>query len=126
MLIGTPKVEADTINEPLRLDEKEYRMHVGKHKYAKSAITHYKVRESTDTHSLLEVRIETGRQHQIRAHMAWMGNAVVGDERYGKKGGRMGLHAMRLSFVHPISKNNMLLEVDAPRDFYALIASSIV
>ena len=81
VVVGTPKVEADTITEPLRLDEKEYRMHVGKHKYAKSAITHYKTLESNDTRSLLEVRIETGRQHQIRAHMAWMGNAVVGDER---------------------------------------------
>jgi len=118
---GTPKQEADTITEPLRLDEKEYRMHVGKHKDAKSAITHYKVLESNDTRSLLEVRIETGRQHQIRAHMAWMGNSVVGDERYGKKGGRMGLHAMRLSFVHPVSKKEMLLEVDAPRDFYGLM-----
>jgi len=118
---GTPKVEADTITEPLRLDEKEYRMHVGKHKDAKSAITHYKLRESSDTRSLLEVRIETGRQHQIRAHMAWMGCSVVGDERYGKKGGRMGLHAMRLAFVHPITQKNVLLEVDAPRDFYSLL-----
>ena len=118
---GTPKVEADTITEPLRLDEKEYRMHVGKHKDAKSAITHYKMLESNDIHSLLEVRIETGRQHQIRAHMAHMGNSVVGDERYGKKGGRMGLHAMRLNFVHPISHKNVLLEVDAPRDFYGLL-----
>jgi len=118
---GTPKLEADTITEPLRLGEKEYRMHVGKHKDAKSAITHYKVLESNDTRSLLEVRIETGRQHQIRAHMAWMGNSIVGDERYGKKGGRMGLHAMRLSFVHPVSKKQVLLEVDAPRDFYGLM-----
>ncbi len=118
---GTPKAEADTITEPLRLDEKEYRMHVGKHPDAKSAITHYKVVESTETRSLLEVSIETGRQHQIRAHMAWMGNAVVGDERYGKKGGRMGLHARRLNFVHPVSKRNIILEVDAPRDFYALL-----
>jgi 23S rRNA pseudouridine1911/1915/1917 synthase len=118
---GTPQKEADTITEPLRLDEKEYRMHVGKHKDAKSAITHYKVRESSDTRSLIEVRIETGRQHQIRAHMAHMGNAIVGDERYGKKGGRMGLHAMRLNFMHPISHKNILLEVDAPRDFYSLL-----
>ena len=118
---GTPKVEADTITEPLRLNEKEYRMHVGKHKDAKSAITHYQVKKSTDNRSLLEVRIETGRQHQIRAHMSWMGNAVVGDERYGKKGGRMGLHAMRLNFVHPITQKNVLLEVDAPRDFYSLL-----
>lgn len=118
---GTPKIEADTITEPLRLDEKEYRMHVGKHKDAKSAITHYEVKDSTDKRALLEVRIETGRQHQIRAHMAHIGNPIVGDERYGKKGGRMGLHAMRLSFVHPVSEKKMLLEVDAPREFYALL-----
>jgi len=118
---GTPKIEADTITQPLRLDEKEYRMHVGKHKDAKSAITHYKILESNDTRSLLEVRIETGKQHQIRAHMSWMGNAIIGDERYGTKGGRMGLHAMRLSFVHPISKKNIALEVDAPIDFYGLM-----
>jgi len=121
VVVGTPKAEANTITEPLRLDEKEYRMHVGKHKDAKPAITHYKVLESNDTRSLLEVRIETGRQHQIRAHMAWMGNSIVGDERYGKKGGRMGLHAMRLSFVHPVSKKQVLLQVDAPRDFYGLL-----
>ena len=118
---GTPKVKTDTITQPLRLDEKEYRMHVGRHKHAKSAITHYVVKESTDIRSLLEVRIETGRQHQIRAHMAWMGCAVIGDERYGTKGGRMGLHATRLSFVHPIGKRDIVLEVDAPRDFYALL-----
>ena len=123
---GTPKVEADTITEPLRLDEKEYRMHVGKHKDAKSAITHYKILESTDTRSLLEVRIETGRQHQIRAHMSWMGNSIVGDERYGKKGGRMGLHAMRLSFIHPVNQKQVLLEVDAPRDFYGLLKQVII
>ncbi len=121
VVVGTPKVDADTISEPLRLDESEYRMHVGAHKFAKSAITHYKLLESSDTHSLLEVRIETGRQHQIRAHMSWMGNSIVGDERYGKKGGRMGLHAMKLSFVHPVSGKKILLEVDAPRDFYGLI-----
>jgi len=121
IVTGTPKVEADTITEPLRLDEQEYRMHVGEHKDAKPAITHYKVQENTEARSLLEVRIETGRQHQIRAHMAWLGCSVVGDERYGKKGGRMGLHAVKLSFVHPISKNNINLEVDAPRDFYTLL-----
>ena len=118
---GTPKVEANTITEPLRLDEKEYRMHIGKHKDAKPAITHYKILESKESRSLLEVRIETGRQHQIRAHLSHMGNAVVGDERYGKKGGRMGLHAMRLAFVHPISQKPVSLEVDTPVDFYGLL-----
>ncbi|HIP28070.1 MAG TPA: RluA family pseudouridine synthase [Sulfurovum sp.] len=118
---GTPKAETDSITQPLRLDEKEYRMHVGAHKFAKPAITHYKVLESSGSRSLLEVRIETGRQHQIRAHMAWIGNAIVGDERYGTKGGRMGLHAMRLSFVHPVSGKGLVLEVEGSREFYGLV-----
>ena len=118
---GSPKESTGTITEPLRLDEKEYRMHVGAHKDAKPAITHYKVLESTDTRSLLEVRIETGRQHQIRAHMAWLGHSIVGDERYGTKGGRMGLHALKLTIVHPKMKKNLTIDVDAPRDFYGLL-----
>ena len=118
---GTPNKKADTITEPLRLDEREYRMHVGAHRDAKPAITHYELRRSTTHRSLLEVRIETGRQHQIRAHMSWMGSPVVGDERYGKRGTRMGLHATRLDLKHPISGRDIELEVDAPSDFYSLL-----
>jgi 23S rRNA pseudouridine1911/1915/1917 synthase len=118
---GRPKEAQGTITQPLRLDEKEYRVHVGEHPDAKKAITHYKVIESKEKHSLLEVKIDTGRQHQIRAHMAWLGHAVVGDERYSIKGGRMGLHAFRLSFTHPVSKNPLTFEVDAPIDFYSLL-----
>ena len=103
------------------MDEKDYYMHVGAHKEAKPAITHYKLLESSNGKSLLEVNIETGRQHQIRAHMSWMGNAILGDERYGKKGGRMGLHAHKLTFLHPKTKNKINLEVDATKDFYALM-----
>jgi len=118
---GTPKESKGSITQPLRLDEKEYRVHVGEHPNAKPAITHYEVKESSEKRSLLEVRIETGRQHQIRAHMSWLGNSIVGDERYGKKGGRMGLHALRLKIMHPKTKNPLTFEVDAPRDFYALL-----
>ncbi len=101
---STPKESKGTIDQALRLDEKEYRMHVGAHPNAKKAVTHYSVQKSTDTRSLIEVNIETGRQHQIRAHMAWLGHPVIGDERYGTKGGRMGLHALRLHIYHPIKK----------------------
>jgi len=118
---GTPKEPQGTITEPLRLDEKEYRVHVGEHPNAKKAITHYKVLESKEKRSLIEIKIDTGRQHQIRAHMNWLGYSVVGDERYGTKGGKMGLHAHKLSFVQPTTKNKITLEVDAPRDFYALL-----
>jgi 23S rRNA pseudouridine1911/1915/1917 synthase len=54
--------------------------------------------------------------------MNWLGHSVVGDERYGTKGGRMGLHAFKLSFTHPVSKNPLIFEVDAPRDFYGLLS----
>ncbi|RLA69209.1 MAG: RluA family pseudouridine synthase [Epsilonproteobacteria bacterium] len=118
---GTPSESKGTITEPLRLDEKEYRMHVGEHPEAKSAITHYEVKESKNGKSLLEVRIETGRQHQIRAHMAWLGHSIIGDERYGTKGPKMGLHALRLSTVHPKNKKSLIIEVEAPSDFYALL-----
>jgi len=120
---GTPKNEKGTIDQPLRLDEEEYRVHVGKHPKAKEAITHYKILEKKNSKSLLEVNIETGRQHQIRAHLAWLGTSVVNDERYGKKveGERMGLHAKSLRIIHPISKKPLELKVDAPSDFYDLI-----
>ena len=118
---GTPTEDHGTITQPLRPDEKEYRMHVGEHPEAKAAITHYEVKEGKNEKSLLEVRIETGRQHQIRAHMAWLGHSIIGDERYGTKGPKMGLHALRLKTIHPKNNKHLLFEVDAPSDFYALM-----
>ena len=118
---GNPKSEKGSIAQPLYMDEKTYYMHVGEHPKAKPAVTHYGVTRRTDTRSVLEVQIETGRQHQIRAHMAWMGNPIIGDERYGTKGDRMGLHAYRISMLHPVSKKALKIEVDATQDFYQLI-----
>ena len=118
---STPKERKGTIDQALRLDEKEYRMHVGKHPDSKPAITHYVVKQTTPERSLLEVKIETGRQHQIRAHLAWLGHSIIGDERYGTKGEKMGLHAKKLTIIHPVKKKPMSFEVDAPRDFYALL-----
>jgi 23S rRNA pseudouridine1911/1915/1917 synthase len=118
---GSPKEKKGTIDQPLRADEKEYRMHVGKHPDAKPAITHYEVKQTTPERSLLEVKIETGRQHQIRAHLAWLGHSIIGDERYGTKGEKMGLHAKKLTIIHPVKKKPMSFEVDAPRDFYKLL-----
>ena len=118
---GTPKELKGTINQPLRLDEKIYKMHVGEHPKAKKAITHYEVKESSSTHSLLEVQLETGRQHQIRAHLSWLGHPIIGDERYGKKGDKMGLHAHKLTIIHPKQNKALTFQVDAPKEFYALL-----
>jgi 23S rRNA pseudouridine1911/1915/1917 synthase len=118
---GTPKEKKGTIDQPLRADEKVYRMHVGKHPDAKPAITHYEVKQTTPERSLLEIKIETGRQHQIRAHLAWLGHSIIGDERYGEKGEKMGLHAKKLTIIHPVKKKPISFEVDAPKDFYKLL-----
>ncbi len=118
---GSLKVPQGTINQPLRLDDKEYKVHVGEHKEAKKAITHYKTIKKSKIRTLLEVEIETGRQHQIRAHLSWLGNPIVGDERYGKKGDRLGLHATKLNIYHPIKKEYLSLGIKAPKDFNELI-----
>jgi 23S rRNA pseudouridine1911/1915/1917 synthase len=121
---GSPTEESGSINQPLRLDEQEYKMHVGEDPKAQFALTHYEVKEKSDSTSLLKVRIETGRQHQIRAHLSWLGHYVLGDERYGqgyKKGDRMGLHAIKLTVTHPKTRKALSFEVDAPKDFYALL-----
>ncbi len=118
---GKPKEQKGTINQPLRLDDNEYKMHVGEHKFAKPAITHYELQKSEKRRSLLEVSLETGRQHQIRAHLSWLGCAVVGDERYGKKGDKLGLHARYLKIYHPNKNKFISFEVDAPIEFYNLL-----
>jgi len=118
---GRPEVDAGTIEEPLRMDAKGFRAHVGAHPEAKRAITHYRVVEKRPKRSLLEVRLGTGRQHQIRAHLAWLGHPVVGDERYGSGDRRLGLHALRLQVPHPLREEPLLLEAPAPSAFLDLL-----
>lgn len=84
------------------------------------AITHYKVIQSNNDYSLLEVQLETGRKNQIRVHMQDLGNPVVGDKKYGSKSngiGRLGLHAKVLAFKHPVTENLMRFEADVPSSF---------
>ncbi len=120
------------------------RMHVfedgsdGKH-----AVTHYKVLQRFGYVTLVECRLETGRTHQIRIHMAWKGHNLFCDERYGGdrvlRGTtftkykqfvencfaimpRQALHAQSLGFVHPRTKEEMIFESELPEDFKAVIA----
>jgi 23S rRNA pseudouridine1911/1915/1917 synthase len=121
IVVGSPNPPAGTIDQPLRLDEVEYRMHVGDHPEAKPAITHYQTDRSANGKTLLSVQLETGRQHQIRAHMAWLGHPVVGDRRYGTAGMRMGLHALSLKIKKPNSSKDLFFSVSAPADFLKLM-----
>lgn len=118
---GTPKPANGTIDQPLRLDEREYKMHVGEHPQAKHAVSHYQTKQTVNQRSLVEVALETGRQHQIRAHLAWLGTSVVGDPRYGKKGPRMGLHALKLNVTHPKTGKRIEAMAPAPHDLLALL-----
>lgn len=118
---GCPNPSQGTIDQPLRMDPKKYQMHVGSHPEAKKATTHFVTKRSTKDRSLLEVQLETGRQHQIRAHLAWLGHPVIGDPRYGTDGPRMGLHALRLSITRPKTGKRLTFETPAPNEFLDLI-----
>jgi len=118
---GCPKPAGGTIDQPLRLDPVIYQMHVGPHPDAKRAVTHFTTERSVGQRTLLRVVLETGRQHQIRAHLAWLGHPVIGDQRYGTAGARMGLHALRLSITKPGTNKPLVFETPAPADFLALL-----
>lgn len=120
---GVPSPPRGTIDQPLRLDDEEYRVHVGSHPAAKPAVTHYATERTAAGRSLVRVRLETGRQHQIRAHLAWLGCPVVGDPRYGTAGARLGLHALRLTIVHPGTGRSLTFAAPVPADFWALLST---
>ncbi len=93
----------------------------------KAARTHFDVVERFGVATLLACRLETGRTHQIRVHLASLGHPLVGDPTYGHKSAiafaRQALHAARLALVHPVSGRRCRWESPLPRDFDALLAS---
>lgn len=93
----------------------------------RDAVTHYRVLHASGTHSLLQVRLETGRKHQIRVHLASIGHPVAGDAQYGARTdpvGRICLHAAEISFSHPGSGQRVRLTSPAPRQFWTLCGAS--
>jgi RluA family pseudouridine synthase len=84
---------------------------------ARLAITHYRQLKALPEHTLLEIRLETGRKHQIRVHLSEMGCPVVGDKRYGAGPSpirRFGLCAYSLAFDHPVTKQRVSLRIPVP------------
>jgi 23S rRNA pseudouridine1911/1915/1917 synthase len=108
---------------------------------ARSAITHYEVLESYGMASLVRCRLETGRTHQIRVHMAHLGHPILGDQTYGQgfkssatklpkpaqialeKLHRQALHAASLGFEHPVNGKALHFEAPLPLDFVELLAA---
>lgn len=85
----------------------------------KEARTLYKVLASNKKHSLVELRPETGRTHQLRVHMAYLGTPIHGDKVYGKEADRMYLHAAKLEITIPEGER-MLFAADVPPEFAAM------
>ncbi|MEE3362103.1 MAG: RluA family pseudouridine synthase [Anaerovoracaceae bacterium] len=95
---------------------------------AKNAVTHYKVTEKLGRFSLIECRLETGRTHQIRVHMAYINHPLLGDSVYGPAKQRAGarrqmLHAYLLGFVHPSTGEYLEFETDPPEDFENVLSN---
>ena len=91
----------------------------------RDAVTHFEVEQLLDRHALLDVRLETGRTHQIRVHLAAIGLPVVGDPFYGVPDPelkRQFLHAWRLAFPHPVTDEAVEAESSLPTDLQAALA----
>jgi 23S rRNA pseudouridine1911/1915/1917 synthase len=132
-------ISGGTIDAPIARHPRD-RIRMGVVENGRPAITHYRVRDRYRGHSLLECRLETGRTHQIRVHMAHARQPIVGDPLYGgslrlpkaastelvealRGFRRQALHAERLEFVHPRSGQTVALDAPPPPDLTALIAA---
>ncbi|AWH76751.1 RluA family pseudouridine synthase [Clostridioides difficile] len=122
---GIIKENEGTIDEPIyRPTEDSIKRIIDER--GQSSITHYKVIERLENATVLEVSLETGRTHQIRVHMAHIGHGIIGDELYGcvdeKLINRQALHAYKLEFEQPRTKEKLKFKADIPEDMKELIS----
>jgi 23S rRNA pseudouridine1911/1915/1917 synthase len=118
---GHPDTESGTIDAPIGRDRGNRTVMSTRTDRAREAVTHFEVVERLPRTTLLRVRLETGRTHQIRAHLAAIGHPVVGDPQYGgtRSGHRIGLerqflHASSLMFRHPFTREWVRCESKPP------------
>jgi 23S rRNA pseudouridine1911/1915/1917 synthase len=139
VICGVPKQDHGTIIAPIGRSSRDRKKMAVTPMRSREAITHFKVIEQYNSFSLVEVRLETGRTHQIRVHFAYIGHPVVGDTEYGgqsralktrapeaiinaiKSMTRQALHAELLGFKHPKTGKYMEFSVPIPDDIQNLI-----
>ena len=125
VVIGTPKNLKGTVDAPIGRHP-VHRKKMAVVSNGKPAVTHYEVLESFNGFSLVRFRLETGRTHQIRVHMSYLGHPILGDELYGGvrkefpvKG--QTLQAVEISFNHPETDERMTFSVDKQEWFTKIL-----
>ena len=122
---GVVKENNATIRMPIARSTKD-RKKMAVSKDGKEAITHFKVIKRYTNYTLLQINIETGRTHQIRVHLSQIGYPIIGDVVYSNGKNEFGvvgqmLHAEKIEFLHPITKQHMKLEADIPQYFKQIL-----
>jgi 23S rRNA pseudouridine1911/1915/1917 synthase len=117
---GAPRSRTGRITAPIGRDRRDRTRHSLDTETPRDAVTWFEVREWIGDRTLVEIRLETGRTHQIRVHLESIGLPVCGDPVYGVAGDlgleRQFLHAHRLAFEHPFTGERLELETPLPRD----------
>jgi 23S rRNA pseudouridine1911/1915/1917 synthase len=123
---GRPPARTGTIDAPLGRDRRTRTRMSIETDSPRQAVTHFAIEQALPTSTLLRVRLETGRTHQIRVHLQAIGHPLCGDPEYGRPG-RLGLerqflHATRLAFDHPITGLRVEVHSPLPADLQAALA----
>ncbi|MYL46579.1 RluA family pseudouridine synthase [Virgibacillus halodenitrificans] len=117
--------ETGLIDAPIGRDPKD-RQKMSVVDNGKPAVTHFRVLQHFPDYTYIECQLETGRTHQIRVHMKYIGYPLVGDPKYGPRKtmdiGGQALHAKKLGFTHPITKDWLDFEVEAPEQFKEVLS----
>lgn len=126
LIEGIPRDAEGTVRGAIGRDPRN-RMRYAVRTEGKPSVTHYLVREKLHNAAELTFRLETGRTHQIRVHMAAFGHPIVNDPLYGRTDSRLplpgqALHAWRLEFKHPLTKEYLRFEVEPPPEYLATLA----
>ena len=125
--VGTLREDAGTVDAPIGRHPVERKKMVVDRKNGRAAVTHWQVLERYPGYTHIRCRLETGRTHQIRVHMASIGHPLLGDTVYGAKKPVPGLagqclHARRLSFIHPRTGERVTVECPLPDYFTQVLA----
>ncbi len=126
---GVVKNDKGVINAPLGRSEKDRKKRCVTTKNSKEAITNYDVIKRYKKYTLIKLKLETGRTHQIRVHMKHIGHPVVGDDVYGKEDKKFGLkgqllHSKSIGFIHPTTKEYLEFDSELP-DYFKKVLEKI-